>query len=88
VSDLKKAVTQVNLTADTVDDQYCSDWLKGEIRKLFAALHACERHMKLAREHCKSDEIITAMDTLSRGIAELRNALPGTSIEQGGRADE
>ena len=46
---LEKAMTQKHLTRDTVDAQFCSDWLKGEIRLLMeqnrimkAALEAAE----------------------------------------------
>lgn len=32
---LLKAMTQTELTEDTVDEQYCSDWLKDQIKRLF-----------------------------------------------------
>lgn len=35
MSTLEKAVTQEHITEDTVDFQFCSDWLKDEIKLLF-----------------------------------------------------
>lgn len=38
MTDLKKAMTQKHITFDTVEAQFCSDWLKNEISRLFAKL--------------------------------------------------
>lgn len=35
---LEKAVTQDHLMEDTVDAQFCSNWLKAEIKALFAEI--------------------------------------------------
>jgi len=35
---LQKAMTQEHLTADTVEVQFCSDWLKDEISRLFTEI--------------------------------------------------
>lgn len=44
---LKKAVTQKTLTADTVDTQFCSDWLKEQMKGLFT--HLAEKDAEIAR---------------------------------------
>ena len=48
---LKKAILQTHLTEDCVDAQFCSDWLKDEIKLLFSQLRAVtEERDKLAEQ--------------------------------------
>lgn len=56
MSSLQKAATQKQLTRDTVDAQFCSDWLKGEIKRLFDELDLLRVHegrRKVFREKCQ-----------------------------------
>lgn len=39
MSDLIKPVFQKQLTLDTIESQFCSDWLKGQIKELFNKLN-------------------------------------------------
>jgi hypothetical protein len=41
---LRRPVTQNHLTEDTVDAQFCSDWLKGEIKLLFKEISRLEQN--------------------------------------------
>ncbi len=43
MNDLIKAVFQKQLTLDTVDIQFCSDWLKDQMKSLFTCLADAER---------------------------------------------
>ncbi len=38
MSTLEKAISQTTLTRDTVEEQFCSDWLKDQIIELFDQL--------------------------------------------------
>ncbi len=40
---LEKAMSQEKLTRDTVDAQFCSDWLKGQIKGLFDRVQELEK---------------------------------------------
>lgn len=40
---LKKAIKQKHMTSDTVDNQFCSDWLKDEIKILFSKIEKLEK---------------------------------------------
>lgn len=42
MTSLEKAIFQKNLTEDTVDLQHCSNWLKQQIKLLYAQLAASE----------------------------------------------
>jgi hypothetical protein len=46
---LEKSMRQTTLTVDTVDDQYCSEWLKEQIKRLFAQLADERRERDIAR---------------------------------------
>lgn len=46
-------MTQDLLTPDTVDVQYCSDWLKEQIKVLFARIHMLEANVGRAPERLK-----------------------------------
>jgi hypothetical protein len=50
MNDLKKAVSQEHITEDTVDLQFCSDWLKNEIKLLFSYKEALEKELT---EQCR-----------------------------------
>jgi hypothetical protein len=43
---LEKAVNQEHITEDTIDLQFCSDWMKDEIRRLFARAKELESENK------------------------------------------
>jgi hypothetical protein len=50
MSTLEKAVSQEHLTLDTVDFQFCSDWLKDEIKALFATIEM-NTNRELVKQH-------------------------------------
>jgi hypothetical protein len=88
MSTLEKAVSQKHLTPDTVDMQFCSDWLKDEIKTLFAQRDALIRSdarfvdgkVKNLEERVKEleDEVVcehqAAVDMFCK-YDELRDAL-------------
>jgi len=47
MSTLEKAVSQEHLTLDTVDFQFCSDWLKDEIKRLFAEIDTLRKDAEI-----------------------------------------
>lgn len=51
---LAKAITQKHLTQDTVDAQFCSDWLKREMHRLFDTLAAVRGAVEAGE--CRGDE--------------------------------
>ena len=77
MSTLEKAVSQKHLTLDTVDMQFCSDWLKDEIKALFAQVKNLEEQISglqddVVCEHraavdmfCKYDESIEALEKIA-----------------------
>lgn len=52
---LDKAATQKHLTLDTVEVQFCSDWLKDQVKDLFGEIERLKR--VLAKELTESDEL-------------------------------
>lgn len=66
---LEKAMTQTTLTADTVDDQFCSEWLKDQIKHLFAQLEQTQKEGDFLRSE------------LAKALMDLRKLQsPDTSI--------
>lgn len=62
MSKLEKAITQEHITLDTVDVQFCSNWLKDEIKILFNTIASLEVDLKgydamMADRHNKMERI-------------------------------
>ena len=61
---LLKAVFQKQLTPDTVEIQFCSDWLKDQITDLFTKISLMEEELKWRR----GVHVVTGVDELKRKL--------------------
>lgn len=72
---LEKALTQDHLTADTVDAQFCNNWLKEQIKRLFAELIITRQERDAHLKSCSdaAEELKCAKEELKwrRAFAKL-----------------
>ena len=70
---ITKILTQDHLTPDTVDAQFCSDWLKGEIKALYEKLKtATEALESIASQYCPRHSQMSYWISLDKeAIAEV-----------------
>lgn len=53
---LEQAVSQPHLTLETVDAQFCSDWLKDEIKRLFREIEELKLELLDAKVRFEDNE--------------------------------
>jgi hypothetical protein len=72
---LLKAVFQKQLTPDTVEIQFCSDWLKDQITDLFTKISLMEEELKWRR----GVHIVTGVDKLNEQLNAYKLLLEESS---------
>ncbi len=75
MSTLKKAVTQEHITADTVDLQFCSDWLKDEIKRLFVTNEALQYKLSITEGQRDNESGVLEL------VAEERDRYRATLVQ-------